>query len=199
MIAFNLLPYREALRLRKRQEFLATVLMAGLLGLFLAVPTNMVLEYFLEQEKLKTQLLKQEIAALDKKIVEVADFEIEISSLESRRRAVENLQSERNMPVNILADLTRLMPDGAYLTSMGQEKDRIKLVGIAQSNQRVSDLLKNFETKGEWIASPDLIEISALGQESNSNNQPSTVQFTMYVKQKNKPGDAGLAPPVPNR
>lgn len=188
MILFNLLPYREALRLRRRQDFFAKMLLVGLFAVLLALPTNFLLEYFLDQENIKNQVLKNEIAVLDKKIVEVADFEVEIAALESRRKAVENLQSERNLPVQILSELTRLMPDGAYLTSMSQDSGRIRLVGIAQSNQRVSDLLKNFETKGEWIGQPELIEITAVGTDTNSNNQPATVQFTMHVKQKPKSG-----------
>ncbi len=190
MITFNLLPYREGLRLRKRQEFLVSVVIAGLFGLILAVPSNMVLEYVLEQENLKNRLLKDEIGLLEKKIGEVADFEVEISALESRRKAVENLQSERNLPVQILADLTRLIPEGVYLTSMSQESKRFVLSGVAQSNQRVSDLLKSLETKGQWIGSPELVEISAVGTESNSNNQPSTVQFTMYIKLKQQSGSS---------
>lgn len=195
MILFNLLPYREALRLKQRQDFFASILLAALIGGLIAVPSNLFLNYLLKEENAKSQLLKQEIAELDKKIGEVADFELEISALESRRKSVENLQSERNLPVQVLSELTRLLPEGAYLTSMTQEGAKLRLVGIAQSNQRVSELLKNFETKGEWVGLPELVEIVALGNDSNSSNQPTTVQFTMLVKNKSKgaahSGDAG--------
>jgi type IV pilus assembly protein PilN len=199
MILFNLLPYRDILRQRKRQEFFGAVLLATLLAALLAVPTNLILEYFLEQANLKNQVLKAELAVFDKKIVEVADFELEISSLESRRKAVENLQSERNLPVQILSDLAQAVPEGAYLTAMSQESERIRLVGVAQSNQRVSDLLKNLDSKGGSIGQPELIEITSMGSESNTNDQLGTVQFTMYVKQKSRIGFSSYGATRPSR
>jgi type IV pilus assembly protein PilN len=199
MILLNLLPHREEARKRRRQNFFTSLIFAVLVGLCLAMLVNWVLGYMQEEQLGKNEKLKAEIALLDKQIVEVANLESEITGLLARKKAVEDLQVDRNIPVHLVTELARLMPDGAYLTSVRQDAGKISLTGVAQSNQRISEFLRNLSTSSQWLEEPELIEIVASTTNVSAREQRPTATFSMVVKQKrqgvsNAPQGAASAP-----
>jgi type IV pilus assembly protein PilN len=107
----------------------------------------------------------------------------EISALKARQEAVENLQADRNMPVRLLNEAVRQLPDGVYLKSLKQENQNVLLQGLAQSNERVSELLRNLSRNSEWIATPELVGINAANVALLGSKQPQRVfDFTVRVQ-----------------
>ena len=113
------------------------------------------------EQQMRNQLLKTEITRLEGQIKDIAGLEAEIAGLRARQQAVEDLQSDRNVPVHLLTELSRQLPDGVYVSSMRQTNQLVTLQGVAQSNERVSDLLRNLSKNTPWFSRPELVEIVA--------------------------------------
>lgn len=112
-------------------------------------------------QQAKNTFLQQEITVLEEQIKEIASIEEEIASLLARQKAVEDLQSDRNLPVHLLSELVTQLPDGVYVTGVKQAGQTITIQGMAQSNERVSELLRNLANNTPWLAKPELTEIVA--------------------------------------
>lgn len=161
MILINLLPHREAARKRRKDLFnvglglsaLAAGLLAGLVFLWFQAQIS--------AQQDKNQLLQTEIKKFDAQIKDIAGLESEITALRARQQAVEDLQSDRNLPVHLLTELARQLPEGVYISSMRQEGQKVALQGVAQSNERVSELLRNLGNSSPWFSQPELVEIVA--------------------------------------
>lgn len=109
----------------------------------------------------KNMFLQQEIKVLEGQIKEIASIEDEIAALRVRQKAVEDLQSDRNLPVHLLSEMVKQLPDGVYITTLKQTGQTITMQGMAQSNERVSELLRNLAGNTPWLAKPELAEITA--------------------------------------
>jgi len=181
VILINLLPHREAARKKRQDVFnislgasaLAGGLIAGIVFLWLQGQIS-------SQEGLNT-MLTQEIRKLDNQIKDIAALEAEIAALRARQQAVENLQADRNMPVQLLTELTRQFPEGVYITNMRQDNQLITLQGTAQSNERVSELLRNLAYNSPWFSKPELVEIVA-GNVTFGKDQRRVANFTVRVR-----------------
>jgi type IV pilus assembly protein PilN len=184
MILFNLLPHREAAKKKLQQNFYGALVLSAVVGLLMAAVVDFVQTSQLERQVEKNDLLKAEITRLEKQIVDVRNLEGEIAILGSRKNAVESLQSDRNVPVHLVEELARLTPDGSHLTGVKQEGPVVTLNGVAQSNQRISEFLRNLETKSEWLQTPELVEIVASTTAVSVRDQRPTANFTVKVKLK---------------
>lgn len=161
MILINLLPHREAARQRQRRQFMSQaglVLLAAVLSCFLAM---LAFVQRIDHQRARNDLLQAEIALLDAQIQEVASLQSQLEALEARQRAVESLQADRNLPVHLLNEMVRQVPDGVYLSALKQDGASIVLTGMAQSQERVSELLRNLGGHSEWLRQPQLVEIVA--------------------------------------
>nr|WP_242472914.1 PilN domain-containing protein [Rhodoferax fermentans] len=144
----------------------------------------------------KNQILSSEIAQFDRQIKDIAGLEAEIAALRARQQAVEDLQADRNMPVHLLTELVGQLPEGVYITSMRQEGQSVALQGVSQSNERVSELLRNLSTKSAWLNRPELIEIVAGSVSLTPRDQRRVANFKINVKLV-RAGEAGnVVPPV---
>lgn len=161
MILINLLPHREEARKRRKEAFQATMFASLLLGLVIAGAIYWWFQMMITDQQSKNTFLKQEITVLEGQIKEIASIEDEIASLRARQKAVEDLQSDRNLPVHLLSELVTQLPDGVYITAIKQAGQSITMQGMAQSNERVSELLRNLATNTPWLAKPELTEIVA--------------------------------------
>ena len=183
MILINLLPHREAARKRRREVFHATLFASALVGLVIAGSIYWWLQILISEQQGKNRFLQQEIAVLENQIKEIATIEEEISALTARQKAVENLQSDRNMPVHLLNELVRQLPDGVYISSFKQTNRSVVMQGMAQSNERVSELLRNLAGNTPWISKPELVEIVSanvtLAQKDQRRVASFKVQFTL--------------------
>ena len=161
MILINLLPHREEARKRRKEVFQATMFVSFLFGLLIAGAIYWWFQMMLTEQQGKNNFLQQEIKVLEGQIKEIASIEDEISSLRARQKAVEDLQSDRNLPVHLLSELVKQLPDGVYITGIKQAGQTISMQGMAQSNERVSELLRNLADNTPWLAKPELAEIVA--------------------------------------
>lgn len=184
MILVNLLPHREAARKRKRELFFTTLGVAALLGGLICGAVYSWYQTQIAAQKDRNVLLKSEITKLEGQIKDIAGLQQEIAALRARQTAVEDLQGNRNLPVYLLSELVKQLPDGVYITSMKQDNQTVLLTGVAQSNERVSELLRNLSNNSPWLTRPELIEITAASVALSARDQRRVSNFSMRVALK---------------
>lgn len=161
MILINLLPHREIARKRRKELFNVSLGLSVFVGGLIAGLIFLWFQSQISAQQDKNQFLQSEITKFDLQIKEIAGLEGEIAALLARQKAVEDLQADRNMPVYLLTELVRQLPDGVYVSSLRQEGQNVALQGVAQSNERVSELLRNLANNSPWFSRPELVEIVA--------------------------------------
>lgn len=163
MIRVNLLPHRvHKRRARERQFYVMASLFAGL-GLIVVFFVHGIISARISYQLERNQYLEKEISLLDKQIDEIKKLKEQIQVLLARKKVVESLQTNRSETVHLLDQLVRQLPDGVYLKSIRQRGTKVELTGLAQTNARVSTLLRNLESS-PWFESPNLTEIKAVAQ-----------------------------------
>ena len=188
MILVNLLPHREAARKRRREVFFTTLGIAALVG---GLICGAVYSWYLaqiESQRGKNTFLKTEITRLEGQIKDIASLQAEIAALRARQHAVEDLQGNRNLPVYLLSEMVKQLPDGVYINSMKQDDQTILITGIAQSNERVSELLRNLANNSSWLTKPELVEITASTVALSPRDQRRVSNFSMRVGLKRATG-----------
>jgi len=199
MILINLLPHREAARKRQKEQFFTQLALSALLGGIICGAVFTWYQGQINAQQDRNGFLQREIAKLDVEIRDIADLQRQIASLRARQTAVEDLQSDRNIPVHLLNELVAQLPDGVYLTSMKQEGQNVLLSGVAQSQERVSELLRNLSNNSPWMKSPQLVEIVAGTVSLTAREQRRVSNFTMRVALKRgsekAPDPAAAIPP----
>jgi len=179
VILINLLPHREAARKRRRELFQATMFASFLAGLVMAGIIYMWLQNRIADQQGRNSFLQSEIKVLEGQIKEIATLEDEITALRARQKAVEDLQADRNLPVHLLNELTKQLPEGVYVTSLRQTGQTVSMQGVAQSNERVSELLRNLSEKTPWFTKPELIEIVSSNVSLSPRDQRRVAAFNL--------------------
>jgi type IV pilus assembly protein PilN len=182
VILINLLPHREAARKRRRDIFNVSLGVSALVGGLLAGIVFLWFQAQLSAQQGKNQILQTEIKRFDEQIKDIAGLEAEITALVARQQAVEDLQADRNLPVHLLTELVKQLPDGVYLASMRQDNQTVTLQGDAQSNERVSELLRNLGNSTPWFTKPELVEIVAGTVALTPRDQRRIARFTIRVR-----------------
>lgn len=193
MILINLLPHREEKRQLRKQAFFAG------LGVSVAAGAVVVgLWYGFQQQMIGSQQERNEFLAeanrkLDAEIKDVSSLKAEIEALKARQHAVEDLQTDRNMPVYLLNELVKHTPEGIYLTSVKQDGQAVLVAGMAQSNERVSEFLRNTSNQAEWLERPELLEIKAVVQSAKDQRDAKRLyDFSVRINLK-RPADVSAA------
>jgi len=199
VILVNLLPHREAARKRRRELFFTTLGVAALVGGLICGGVYSWYQARISGQRDKNVVLKTEITSLEGQIKDIAGLQQEIASLRSRQTAVEDLQGNRNLPVYLLNELVKQLPDGVYITSMKQENQMVLITGVAQSNERVSELLRNLGNNSPWLTRPELIEITAATVALTARDQRRVSNFSMRLslKRGNDPKPTAVAGSAP--
>ncbi len=182
MILINLLPHREAARKRRREAFQVTMFMAALIGIAIAGAVYWWYQNQIENQQSRNAFLQREIKALDEQIKEIASIESEITALRARQKAVEDLQADRNLPVHLLNELIAQLPDGVYITGVKQVNQVVEMQGMAQSNERVSEMLRNLSNNTPWLAKPELVEIIATNLALSPKDQRRVASFNLRFR-----------------
>ncbi len=188
MILINLLPHREAARKRRKDAFYVSLGAAALLGGLICGAVYGWYQAQISSQQAKNVFLKGQIAVLDNQIKDIANLQNEITALRARQQAVEDLQSDRNTPVHLLNELVKQLPDGVYVNSMKQDGANLELKGVAQSNERVSELLRSLANNSTWLTRPELIEIVASNLALTPKDQRRVSNFVIKA-QLRKPTD----------
>ncbi len=182
MILINLLPHREAARKRRKDLFNIALGVSVLLGGVISGSIYLWYQTAISNQQSNNLVLETEIKKLEGQIKDIAGLEAEIAALRARQQAVEDLQSDRNLPVHLMTELSNQLPDGIYITKMSQLDQMVSLTGVAQSNERVSELLRNLAGNTPWFTKPDLIEIAAGTAAVSAKEQKRVYNFTLRVK-----------------
>jgi type IV pilus assembly protein PilN len=191
MIRINLLPHREEKRKARRQQFYAlTGMVSVLAGLIVFLVYTVIAGYISNQES-NNEFLKKEIAVLDKQIDEIKRLKEQTQALLSRKQIIESLQRDRAEAVHLLSELVKQMPEGIYIRSVKQAGQGVNLTGYAQSNTRVSALMRNIEAS-PWLQKPQLIEIKAVTLGKQRLNE-----FNMNISIRRVPAQEGEKKAVP--
>ncbi len=182
MILINLLPHREEKRRQRKRAFFAGLGVAAVVGVLAAGVWYLVLEQMTAAQQARNAFLGAEIKRLEAQIKDIADLKTEIEGLKARQKAVEDLQTNRNMPVYLLDELVRFTPEGIYFTAIKQVGDQVTVTGIAQTNERVSEFLRNTQNQSKWLRKPELVEIKAVSLPPSAGSREQRRLFDFSVR-----------------
>ncbi|SFM71880.1 PilN domain-containing protein [Rugamonas rubra] len=190
MIKINLLPHREERRKQKKAAFFALLALGAIAGAAVVLLVGGYNARRMSIQNERNQVIKGAIVVLDKKIAEIATLKQEIEALKARQQAVEDLQGDRNQPVYLMDELVKQTPAGVYLKSFKQEGQKVAVGGYAQSQERVSELLRNLAGASPWLERPDLVEVRSTGL-GQGKSAKKVVEFNLTVNIK-RPRDKDL-------
>ena len=192
MILINLLPHREERRKRRKIAFFAGLGVAAIIGLAVVGGWYAIVDQMKSAQQDRNKFLATEIAKLDAEIKDIATLKAEIASLTARQKAVEDLQTDRNIPVYILNELVKQTPEGIYFTAVRQDAQVLNVTGIAQTQERISEFLRNTAYSSEWLAKPELIESKATTISGANRDVKRLFDFSMRLTVK-RPQDKAAA------
>jgi len=190
----NLLPHREERRRLKKIAFFAGLGVAAFIGVAIVGFWYLVVQQLISAQQQRNAFLQAEISKLDVQIKDIASLKSDIASLKARQKAVEDLQIDRNVPVHVLNELVKQVPEGIYITAIKQEGQLLNVAGIAQTQERVSELLRNTAYNSEWLVKPELIESKAATVQSANKEQKRLFDFSVRLTIK-RPQDAPASQP----
>jgi type IV pilus assembly protein PilN len=191
VILINLLPHREERRRQRKRSFFIGLGLAVVVGILCAMAWYAVIQQLTATQQARNEFLRAEIKGLEAQIKDIANLRSEIEGLKARQGAVEDLQLNRNVPVHLMDELVRLTPEGIYLTGVKQTDGVVLVSGLAQTNERVSEYLRNAQNDSPWLDRMELVEIKAVNQAptAGSREQRRLFEFSLRVsiKQPNAP------------
>jgi type IV pilus assembly protein PilN len=201
MIRINLLPHREEKRKQKKAAFFALLALGGIIGVGIVLLVGGYNARAISIQEQRNAVLKGAITVLDTKIAEIATLKQEIEALKARQQAVEDLQGDRNQPVYLMDELVKQTPPGVYLKGFKQEGQKVTVNGCAQSQERVSEFLRNLAGVSPWLERPDLIEVKSTGL-GQGKTAKKVVEFNLVVnikRPRDKDVPAGGAKGAPGK
>jgi type IV pilus assembly protein PilN len=178
MPRINLIPWREAERKQKRQEFAVGAVGALVLAGAIAFAVNLQMGAAINHQNERNQYLKDQISELDKQIAEILNLEQEKQRLVARMQVIDQLERSRAEVVHLFDQLVRTVPDGIYLTSIKQTGRKVELKGVTQSSTRVSNYMRNIDAS-EWLTDPSLSILETKGSGDGG------ADFTLTMTQEN--------------
>jgi type IV pilus assembly protein PilN len=184
VILINLLPHREERRKRRKAAFFTGLGISAVVGALLVGLWYSVLQQMTSHQQQRNLFLSNEIKRLEAQIKDIATLRAEIDALKARQKAVEDLQTDRNIPVYLLNELVKQTPEGVYLTTIKQTDQVVSINGVAQTNERVSEFLRNTLYNSQWLEKPELIEIKAATVTPGQREQRRLYDFSMRVTLK---------------
>ncbi|MDQ6685588.1 MAG: PilN domain-containing protein [Pseudomonadota bacterium] len=196
MIMINLLPHREERRKRRKIAFFAGLGVAAIAGLAIVGVWYLVVEQLISSQQQRNAFLQGEIAKLDVQIKDIASLKAEIASLKSRQKAVEDLQIDRNVPVHVLNELVKQVPEGIYISGIKQDGQNLSVTGIAQTQERVSEFLRNTAYSSEWLVKPELVESRSTTIGAGTRDVKRLFEFSMRLTIK-RPAETAAAASAP--
>lgn len=185
MASINLLPWREKLREQRKKDFGISLGLTVVVAGFILFGVDRFFNTSIDNQNEVNAYLREQIKALDQKIVEIRELQAQKEALTARMTVIQELQGNRPVIVRLFDELVRTLPEGVYYNSITRTNDSIALEGVAESNSRISALMRDLDAS-DWFADPDLRQVTALtggtnaagGQEANSNRFQLTVKVT---------------------
>ncbi|MCV6614553.1 MAG: PilN domain-containing protein [Cellvibrionaceae bacterium] len=176
MANINLLPWRDELRARRKQEYLTILAAVTAMALLLSYLWVSSVQGDIDSQNVRNKMLKDEIAILEDKVAEIKDLKKRRAELLERMRVIQELQGMRPVIVRAFDEFVRMVPDGIYITELSREGDILSMGGVTESNNRVSSFMRNLEAS-DWFKDPNLSSVNArpdLGEQAG--------EFSMTVR-----------------
>ena len=193
MILINLLPHRQEKRAQRKRSFFVSLALFALGGAAVVLTWYSMLQQMTSAQEARNGFLRAEIAKLDLQIKDIANLRAEIDALKARQQAVEDLQTDRNTPVHLLNELVRQTPEGVFITSIRQNGQVVAITGTAQTNERVSEFIRNTLYNSPWLEKPELVEIRAANVVTANREQRRLFDFSMRLTLKRQQGPSAVA------
>lgn len=197
-IRINLLPHRELRRERKKKDFVVLAALVAIAGAVTAYAGGVAIDQQISNQSYRNTFIKAETTKLDNEIADISSLRDEIVALKARQEAVENLQSDRTVPVHLFDELVRLAPEGLYLRQLKQEDRKISLTGLAQTNERVADLLRRLSESSPWLYKPELTEIKEIALSAGPGQKEGRTIFEFTLNVLIKPPAANATAVAPS-
>ncbi|MGC8120859.1 PilN domain-containing protein [Marinobacter sp. VGCF2001] len=178
MAKINLRPWREELRAEKQQQFVVMIVGAVIIAGGLAFLWNSDMESRIAYQQSRNAYVETATKELDKQIKEIENLKRQRDELLARMQVIQDLQGKRPVIVRVFDELVRTLPDGLYYTDLKRSGDRLDIVGMAESNSRISNLMRQYE-ESEWFANPNLTNVAAA-----DNRRAGYSQFNLSVQQR---------------
>jgi len=193
----NLLPHREQKRQARQRQFVSLAIALAILGVAIVALVHVILNAQIDNQISRNELLKTKIAELDAQIKEIDKLRDQIQQVLARKQVVEALQANRNEAVHLLDQLVRQLPEGVYLKSVKQTDKKVTIVGYAQSNARVSTLMRNIEGS-PWLEKPGLVEIKLVNVAAPGASGPQHLnEFTLNFQIRRATPESVAGPGAP--
>lgn len=181
MARINLLPWREQQREERKKRFLLSLVGVLIAGVGATLVADQYLSSAISHQNTRNQYIKTEIVQLDARIKEISELKARRKQLLERMKIIQDLQGNRPIIGRIFDQLARTLPDGVYFNEVKMTDKLISISGVADSNNRVSDLLRNLEAS-DWLDAPNLTEVKANGA-AGSSDQSNAFQLTVRQTQ----------------
>jgi type IV pilus assembly protein PilN len=185
MARINLLPWREERRAERKKEFLVALALVALLAVLVVIAVDQVINGAINYQNRRNAYLQQNIAELDAKVAEIRDLQRKRTELLDRMRVIQELQGNRPIIVRIMDQLVRTVPDGVFYTSLKSSAGKITVEGVAESNNRVSSLMRRMEGS-DWLEEPNLDAVRAA---PDFGDQATTFNLTVSVQLPTQEGE----------
>lgn len=195
-VRINLLPHRAQKRMARKRQFVSLAVLLSIAALAVVGLVHLVMANQIDRQNNRNKLLKGEIVKLDEQIKEIDKLRDQIQQVLARKQVVENLQANRNEAVHLLDQMVRQLPDGIYLRSIRENGTKVQIIGYAQSNARVSTLMRNIEGS-PWITKPELVEVKLVplpGTPAQRANDQKVSEFTLNFEVKREAPSIDNAP-----
>jgi type IV pilus assembly protein PilN len=195
-VRINLLPHRAQKRMARKRQFVSLAVLLSIAALAVVGLVHLVLANQIDRQNNRNKLLQGEIVKLDDQIKEIDKLRDQIQQVLARKQVVEALQSNRNEAVHLLDQMVRQLPDGVYLRSIRENGTKVQVIGYAQSNARVSTLMRNIESS-PWITKPDLVEVRLVplpGTTPARSGDQKVSEFTLNFEVKREAPSIDNAP-----
>lgn len=178
MIRVNLLPHRQEKRTQRKRQMAVGAIFAAGIGLVVALLGHTYFAGRVDTQRTRNAYLTEETKKLDEQIEKIKAIKEQTQDLLARKQVVESLQTNRSESVHLFDQLVRLLPEGLWIKSVKQTGQVVNVIGYAQTNGRISTLMRNFDAS-QWLAKPELVEIKA----ATVNNNPIS-EFSLNVRIK---------------
>lgn len=178
MANINLRPWREELRAEKQKQFVVMILGAAIIAAGLVFLWKTDMDNRIAYQQSRNAYIETATKKLDEQIREIESLKRKRDELLARMKVIQDLQGKRPVIVRVFDELVRTLPDGLFYTDLKKTGDRVSIVGMAESNSRISTLMRQFEDS-EWFADPSLSNVS----EADSRRAGYS-QFNLSVQQK---------------
>ncbi|MEP7064191.1 MAG: PilN domain-containing protein [Betaproteobacteria bacterium] len=195
-VRINLLPHRAQKRMARKRQFVSLAVLLSIAALAVVGLVHLVLASQIDRQNIRNKLLQGEIVKLDDQIKEIDKLRDQIQQVLARKQVVENLQSNRNEAVHLLDQMVRQLPDGIYLKTIRENGIKVQIVGYAQSNARVSTLMRNIESS-PWVTKPELVEVKLVPMPGAANQRATdqkVSEFTLNFEVKRETPSIDNAP-----